>query len=164
MHTIIIMKPDGYRENVESIVVNVAKKFERACYISFSDPYHAVIQLIDSVNVRREKFIVIEANGEIKEMQTVNKYAYVVPIQDLFRVYMLLRGLIKAEHVEHIVLDNLSSLILKHYELPLKEMLTNLLLEVGAFGCQSTLLVFQMHEGHEVLNHLKPLIGQKMYL
>jgi len=164
MHTIIVMKPDGYRQNVEGLVVDLAKKYDRACYISFADPYHAVIQLIESVNVTREKFIVIEANGEIKEMQAVNRFAYIVPIQDLFRVYLLLRNLIKAENVQHIVLDNISTLIQKHYELPLKEMLTNLLLEVGSFRCHSSLLVFKIHEEHEVLKHLRPLIAQNVYL
>ena len=164
MHTVIVMKTEGYRQNVEGIVLNIAHKFDRACYISFADPYHAVIQLIESVNVSKDKFIVIESNGEIKETQIVNRFAYQVPIQDLFRVYLLLRNLIKSENVEHIVLDNISTLILKHYELPLKEMLTNLLLEVGSFRCQSSLLVFKMHEDHEVLNHLKPMIAQRIHI
>ncbi len=63
-----------------------------------------------------------------------------------------------------VLLDSISALIYKHADLPLKEMLTNLLLEVGTFGCDSYVMAFREHDGHEVIKQLSPFIARTEFL
>lgn len=164
MHTLVVMERDEYRDNMGKLLTNTANEYERACYISFNDPYHVVIEMIQNANVNEDKFIIIDASGSIKNARNVDKRTYVLPVQDLFNVYLFLRGLIKDEKIKAIILDSVSALIYKYNELPLKEMLTELLLEIGTFKCDTSVVVFNEHHKHEVVTHLSPLIGRSLVL
>src|SRR3989344_2345987 len=148
MHTLIVTTQSTYRSTMEKLVVDTANKYEKAGYISFSDPYHIVVNMLQNANVGKEKFIIIDASGDVKNSQIISKTAYVVPLKDLFKVYLFLRNLIKDESVEMLLLDSLSALIYRHGELPLKRMLTDLLLEVGTFRCNTSIVVFNEHANH----------------
>ena len=163
MHTLFVIKQEEYRENIEKIVSHAAGKYEKVCYISFNDPYHVVIEMLRNFK-GHEKFIVIDASGDFKEKQELDRTTYVLPITHLFDVYLFLRNLIKQEGIELLLLDSLSALIYKHNQLPLKEMMTNLLLEVGTLRCGSSIVVFKGDIGHEVVTHLNPFFGQSFIL
>ena len=158
------MNKSEYRANMEKLVVDSANKYKKACYISFSDPYHIVIELLQNANIGEEKFIVIEASGEVKESKAISKTTYIVPVKDLFKVYLFLRNLIQDEGIEILLLDSISALIYRYSELPLKQMLTDLLLDVGTFRCNSSIVVFNEHANHEVITHLNPLIGKSQFI
>ena len=158
------MSKSEYRDNMEKIVIDAADKYERACYISFNDPYHIVVKMLENVRVDQEKFIIIDASGNMEEHQDIGKITHVMPVKDLFKVYLFLRNLIKDEGIQLILLDSISALIYKYRELPLKQMLTDLLLEVGTFRCDSSLVVFNEHANHEVVSHLGPFIGKSIVL
>ena len=164
MHTIVLMNRADYRKNVQKLVSELAGKYDKACYISFTNPYEIIVELLQSADVEDGKFIVIESNDGIEESQTVSSTAYLVPIRDLFEVYLLVRNLIKNDGVKHILIDSLSALISEYKGLPVKENITNLLLEVGTFRCNSSLIVFNEHQEHEVVQHLRPLIGENVRL
>ena len=164
MHTLVIMSQSSYRENMENLVYLSAKKYEKACYISFNDPYHIVVNMLENVNVEKDKFIVVDISGVAKERQTVNKTTYVLPSSDLFNLYLFMRGLINEEGIKVLLIDSISSLIYKYNELNLKGMLTNLLLEAGTQRCDSSIVVFDEHKQHEVVNHLSPFIGKSVVL
>ena len=163
MHTLIFTGKDDYRDNMEIIVSQAAEHYDRACYVSFNDPYHIIVEMLQNLNAH-EKFIVIDASGNAKEIQNPNKTTYILPINDLFDVYLFLRNLIIQESVKMLLIDSISALIIKHEYLPLKEMLTDLLLEVGKLRCESRLIVFKEHANHEVISHLNPLIGNNIFL
>ena len=164
MHTLVVMGRDNYRDNMQKIVADAAEKYEKACYVSFSDPYHVVVEMMQNANVSEEKFIIIDASGNVKEIMPIGKTKYVVPLKDLFNVYLFLRNLIKDEEIGMLLLDSVSALIYNYNELPLKEMLTDLLLEVGAFRCNSSIVVLDVHMNHEVIEHINPLIGERLIL
>lgn len=158
------MNKSRYRSNMEQLVADSANTYDKACYISFNDPYHLIVETLENANVEQEKFIIIDASGNVKEYQAVNKTTHVLPIKDLFKVYLFLRNLIKDEGIEMLLFDSLSALIHKHSELPLKQMLTDLLLEVGAFRCNSTIIVLDEHANHDVVTHLAPFIGKNVVM
>ena len=164
MHTLVIVDRSQYRDHMKKLVVDTAKKYKKACYMSFNDPYHIVIEMLDNVNIDKDKFIIIDASGNVKELQFISNTTYVLPVKDLFDVYLFLRNLIKEESIDMLLLDSVSALIYKYNELPLKEMLTNLLLEVGTFRCNSSIVVYKEDANHEVVSHLGPLIGNRFYL
>ena len=163
MHNLIIMNPLEYRENVEILVINAAYHYQKACYISLNDPYHIVINMLQNANIK-DKFIVIDASSGVKEELAIDKTTYVLPVESLFNVYIFLRELIQREGIKILLLDSLSALIIKHPKLPLKDMLTNLLLEVGRFRCDSSLFVFTEHSQHEIVKHLEPFIAKNIIL
>ena len=163
MHTIVIVERENYRNSMENIASRTAQKYEKTCYISFSDPYHIVIEMLQNANVD-EKFIVVDATGNVKEITNPHKTAYVLPIEHLFDVYLFLKNLIIDENIKVLLVDSLSALIYKHNQLPLKQMLTNLLLEVGTLRCDSRLVVLKEHLNHEVITHLNPLIGNSIVM
>lgn len=107
--------------------------------------------------------LTIDASGQVKK-QEISNITYIVNTPDLFNIYLLIRNLIKGEEINAVLIDSISALIYKHDQLPLKEMLTNLLLEIGAFRCDSLVLAFKEHEDHEVLRHLSPFIGRSTFL
>ena len=164
MHTLISISKSEHRENMEKIVVDAADKYNKACYISFNDPYSIVVQMLDNMNVGQDKFIIIDVSGDVKEYRAVNKTTHIVPIKSLFNVYLFMRDLIKDEGIDLLLIDSLSVLIYRYNDLPLKQMLTDLLLEVGAFRCDSSIVVFNEHLNHEVIEHLDPLIGKRLIL
>ena len=164
MHTLVVMSKNSYRENMENLVLASSRKYEKACYISFSDPYHIVVKMLENVKVEQEKFIVVDVSGSAKERQTVNKTTYVLPTSDLFNLYLFMRNVIIEEGVKMLLLDSISALIYKHNDLNLKGMLTNLLLEVGTHKCDSSIVVFDEHQQHEVIDHLSPFIGRNVML
>ena len=164
MHSLLLMSKFGYKDNMENIVIATSNKYERTCYISFNDPYHIVVKMLENIKVDQEKFIIVDASGNVEVYQTVDKTTHVVPIKDLFKVYLFLRNLIKDEGIQLIILDSISALIYKYSELPLKQMLTDLLLEVGTFRCDSSLIVFNEHAKHEIVSHLEPFIGKSIVL
>jgi len=43
-------------------------------------------------------------------------------------------------------------------------MLTDLLLDVGTFRCNSSIIVFNEHTNHEVITHLEPFIGKSVFM
>ena len=91
--------------------------------------------MLKNVKADANKFIVIDASTDVKEIKSINRTTYVVNTSDLFNVYLFLRNLINKEEINAILLDSISALIYKHDQPPLKEMMSNLLLEVGSFGC-----------------------------
>ena len=164
MHTLIVTNKVNYRYHVQMLVNEAAGNYEKACYVSFTNPFEVIVEMIDNANVEQNKFIVIEANGEVVNTTAVTNRIYIMPIRDLFEVYMMVRNLIKNEGVEHVLIDSLSTLISKYGNLPLKETITNLLLEIGTFRCGTSIILFNEHQEHEVVDHLKPLIGRREYL
>jgi hypothetical protein len=165
MHTLVFVGRNEFRDHMHSIVSDLSSKHSRPCYISFNDPYHIVIEMLQNANVGHEKFIVIDASsGNVIEQKEISKQTYVLPINDLFNVYLFLKNLIVNERVDTLLLDSLSALIVKHNHLPLKSMMTNLLLEVGALRCSSSIVVFKDHAQHEVVQHLDPMIRNRITL
>ena len=160
----MVMAKSGYRTNMEKLVIDAANKYDKACYISFSDPYHIVVEMLENAKVGQEKFIIIDASTDAKESQTISRTTYIVPVKDLFKVYLFLRNLIKEEGIQMMLLDSISALIYKYSELPLEQMLTDLLLEIGAFRCNSSIVVFDEHANHNVVTHLNPFIAKSVYL
>ena len=71
MHTLVIMSQPSYKENMENLVIVAAEKYDKACYISFSDPYHLIVEMLENVKVEQEKFIVIDISGHEKERRTI---------------------------------------------------------------------------------------------
>ncbi len=164
MHTLIVMNRANYRENMEDLVSVSARRYAKACYISVNDPYHIVVQTMERANVSADKFIIVDASENVKENQMIGKTTYTIPVTDLFGVYLFLRNLITNEKVEHLLLDSISALIEKHPRLPLKDMLSNLLLEIGALRCSSSIVVFDDHKGHEVTTNLEPFIASTIHI
>jgi hypothetical protein len=164
MHSLIFVNRDDYRLGVESTMIAISGKYRKLCYISFNDSHNIIIRMLDRVKVSKDKVVVVDASKNVKGMQTLNDWTYIINTQDLFNVYLYLRNLILDHNIDAIFLDSLSALIVKHNQLPLKEMLENLLLEVGGFKCDTYSLALNEHERHEVLEHLNPLIGQRLVL
>ena len=163
MHTLVLMGKEDYREHMSWLVSDTSKNHSKSCYISFNDPYHIIIQLLDEANAHHN-FIVVDATTTIREVQSIDSKTYVLPIDSLFDVYLFLKNLIVDESISMLLVDSVSTLIEKHNQLPLKDMLTNLLLEVGALRCSTSLVAFKEHAGHEVIQHLNPLIARNMIL
>jgi hypothetical protein len=164
MHSLVLINREEYRSGVEKIAVDASNNYGRVCYISFNDPHHIVIEMLKNIEADENKFIVIDASKNVKEIQAINKTTYVLNTTDLFDVYLFLRDLIKKEGINAILLDSISALIYRHNQLPLKEMLSNLLLDIGTLGCDSFALALKEHTNHEVLRHLNPLISRNMVL
>jgi hypothetical protein len=158
MHTLIFMGKESYKDNITFLAAQLAEKHSKACYISFNDPYHIVIDILQDANVHH-KYIVVDASSGTKDVHAVNSNTYVVSVDSLFDVYVFLSNVIKQESVSMLLVDSLSSLIDKHSTLPLKEMMTNLLLQVGAMKCSTNIIAFNHHLNHEVVSHLNPLIA-----
>jgi hypothetical protein len=160
MHTLILMNDLDYSPSMEKLIVEVANGYEKSCYISFKDSCTIVVGMLQQANVDKNKFIVVESNDNIKNSESVSHSAYTIPINDLFNVYLFLKGLIENENVKSILLDSVSVLIKDYNQLPLKEMLTTLLLDVGAQKCDTHLVVFNSHSDHEVVRHLSPFFAK----
>lgn len=164
MHTLVFVDRKGYRSGIEKIVGDASNNYSKVCYISFNDPYHIVIEMLKTVKVDTGKFIVIDASSNVKETKVISKTTYVTNIDSLFNVYLFLGNLIKKESINAILLDSISILIYKHNPELLKKMLSNLLLEVGAVGCDSFVLALKEHTNHELLRHLNPFISRNLIL
>ena len=164
MHTLIVVGKSDYRINMEKLVKDAANRYDKACYMSFGDPYHIIIQLLDNAKVHHDRFIIIDASGTDNDTKVVSESTYIIPVKDLFKTYLFLRNIIQEQSIQMLLLDSLSALIDKHNELPLKHMLTNLLLEVGSFRCNSSIVVFDEHAQHEVVSHLGPFIAKTVFL
>lgn len=164
MHTLVIMDKSLYRDSREKLLVEAADKYRKTCYISFDDPYHVVVDIMEGANLGHEKFIIIDASGNTKKSAAISSSTYVLPAADLFEVHLLLKNIIKKESIEMLFLDSLSALIYKYGGMPLKETLMSLLMEVGTLQCSSSLVVFKEHQNHEVVSHLSPLISSRLFI
>ncbi len=160
MHSLIFFDKDKYKQSVEKIISSNLDNYNKLCYISFNDPHHIIIKMLKNINADTEKFIVVDASRNVDNLKAINNVAYIMNVNQLFDVYLFLRNLIKKEKIEAIFIDSISALIYKHNQLPLKEMLTTLLLEIGSFNCDSLFLAFKEHTNHEVLNHINGFIGR----
>ena len=158
MHTLVFMNKESYKEDIPFLEAELSKKHDKSCYISFNDPYHIVIDILQDVNVHH-KYFVIDATSSNNEVRAINENTYVVSLDSLFDVYVFLSNVIKEEKVSMLFFDSLSALIEKHSSLPLKEMITNLLLQVGSMRCATNIVVFNHHMNHEVIEHLNPMIS-----
>jgi len=140
------------------------KKYEKACYITFNETYQFIVNMLEDSPVDEDKFFIVDASRKVKKQENINRKTIVIPIDDLFNVYLFLRSLIKDEKINCILVDSISALIDKHSDLPLKEMLTDLLLEVGRAECDTSLVVSSRDINHDVVSHLRPLITKSMSL
>src|SRR3989344_8772278 len=111
MHTLVFVNPLEFKEHMHAIVADLSSKHNRPCYISFNDPYHIIIKMLENANVSHEKFIVVDASTDITER--ISEKTYVLTINDLFNVYLFLKNLIIDERIDTILLDSLSALIVK---------------------------------------------------
>ena len=161
MHTILLTDKELHSDAREKFIVESVSSYNRTCYVSIDDPYHIVVEILKKANVETEKFIIIDASGNIKEPESISRETYVLPAADLFEIHLILKNLIKDEKIELLFLDSLSALIDNYEGLPLKETLTNILLEIGSLRCSSILVVFNYHANHEVVSHLSPMIGRR---
>ncbi|MBR9693364.1 hypothetical protein GOV07_05585 [Candidatus Woesearchaeota archaeon] len=161
MHTVMIMNSDDSWAYMTTIARMAARQYNRACYISFNKRYDFVIDLLERASLGKE-FFVIDSSPKAKEMKSISKTTYVIPVEELFKVYLFLRKLIIKHKVDYIMIDSLSALIRYHGELPLKDMMTNLILEIGRWGVDSTITVESIHRDHPVVKHLEPLITRQL--
>ena len=164
MHTCLVMNKYNYKTNIRRLAIDTSIANEKSCYISLKDPYHIVVEMLENADIEDQKFVVIEANGEAREIENINSRTYVLPIESLFNVYVFLRDLIKTEGIKHVIFDSLSALIENHPDFQLKDMMTNLMLEVGALKCSTSIIVLDNHSGHEVVSHLSPLFAKNIYM
>jgi hypothetical protein len=165
MHTLVIANEVEYINIVKRITTETSKNYQKSCYISIKDPHHIIIRMLNDIDeVDMNKFIVVDASKDVEEIQAIDKRTFVVNIPTLFNVYLFLRDLIQKENINAILLDSVSALIDKHPKLPLKDMLTNLLLEVGTFKCDSVVFANNSHKEHEVIKHIEPFIAKTMVL
>ena len=82
------MDEEGYRESAEKIIVDTSNIYGKICYISFNNPHHIVVEMLKNVKVDSNKFIVIDASTDAKEVKAINKTTYIVNTSDLFDVYL----------------------------------------------------------------------------
>jgi|GEM_PF-6274745 len=164
MNTLLIMSAKDPVPYMMAMVRSATRQYKKACYISFNDTYNVILDMLGKTVPGVNMFVVIDSSPNTKEKQTINKMTYVIPITELFNVYLFLRQLIIEEGIQYLLIDSLSALIKNHADLPLKEMMTTLLLEVGKLGCDSTIAVSQEDEFHDVVKHLAPLIKKQIYL
>jgi len=161
MHTLVIANEFEYRNIVERIVSETSNNYQKSCYISIKEPYQIIIRMLSGIDkVDLNKFIVVDASKDAEKIQKIDERTFIINVPTLFNVYLFLRNLIQKENVNAILLDSVSALILKHPKLPLKDMLTNLLLEVGTFKCDSVIFANKEHSEHEVVKHLEPFIAK----
>ena len=161
MNTFVLTSGNDQWYHLRPLLQDAATKYARSAYISFDDPFQLVIGLLEFSAIGKEKFVVIDSTQRTGDVRTMNETTYVIPVHDLFNVYMHLRSIIEREGIQFLLLDSLSTLIEKHQELPIKEMCTDLLLEVGRMGCDTSIVVFHRHAEHEVVNHLQSLISRQ---
>ena len=165
MHTLVIANEVEYSNIVKRIVTETSNNYQKSCYISIKEPHQIIIRMLGGIDkVDINKFIVVDASKDVEEIQVVDERTFIINIPTLFNVYLFLRDLIQKENVNAILLDSVSALINKHPKLPLKDMLTNLLLEVGTFKCDSVVFANTSHKEHEVIKHLEPFIAKTMVL
>jgi hypothetical protein len=165
MHTLVIANPIGYKGIVEKIVTQTSDKYDKACYISIKDSHQIIIKMIDDMrHVDSTKFIVIDASKDVGEVKAIDEKTFLISIPTLFNVYLFLKDLIQTENVNALILDSVSHLINRHPTLPLKDMLTNLLLEVGSLRCDSVIFANAEHKDHEVVRNLDPFIAKTIVL
>ena len=167
MHTLVVTNKVNYKDHMELLVDEVSNNYEKACYISFTDPYHIVIEMLENANIHENKFVVVDATSPVEkllQLEAKKRTTYVFPVNSLFNMYMFLRGVIIENEVKMMLIDSVSALIEKHNEINLKGMLTNLLLEIGTRKCDSSIVVFNEHIEHEVVKHLEPFIAKNRVL
>jgi len=164
MHTLVYIDKNQYKAGIEKIVSDTSNNYKKVCYISFSDPHNIVVEMLENINVNTSKFIVIDASTNVKTVQAISKTIFLINLDSLFEVYTFLTNLIKKEGVNAIILDSISILIFKHGKLHLKEMLSKLLLGVGASGCDTFNMAYKQHMNHEIIRHLSPFIGRSLVL
>jgi hypothetical protein len=164
MHTLIIMSGTDTKPYMMAMVRSAARQYSKACYISFNDTYDVVLDMLGKAVPGVNMFVVIDSSPGTKEAQTISKQAYLVPITELFNVYLFLRKLIMEEHIQYLLIDSISALIRNHPDLPLKEMMTSLLLEIGKFECDTTIAVEAKDEMHDVVKSLMPLFRKQLYM
>ena len=162
MHTLVFMDRANYKEGVGRLTKEAAQKYDSACYISFMDPYHIIFELLQTTGTD-EKFIVVDASTDSKQSKIINEKTYVLPITSIFDFYLFLGKLISEKKIGVLLLDSVSSLIERHSYLPLKQMLTNMLLQAGSMRCSSLIVAFREHEEHEVVKHLDPFIARNWH-
>src|SRR3989344_2043241 len=113
MHTLVFMNKDSYKDNISFLAAQLSENHDKSCYISFNDPYHIVIDILQGANVH-EKYIIVDATSGAKEVRTINENTYVVSLDSLFDVYVFLSNVIKQENISMLLFDSLSALIDKH--------------------------------------------------
>jgi hypothetical protein len=164
MNTLLIMSNKDSMPYMMAMVRSAMRQYEKSCYISFNETYNVILDMLGRTVPGVNMFVVIDASPKSKKKQTISQQVYVIPITELFNVYLFLRQLIIDEGIQYLLIDSLSALIRYHPDLPLKEMMINLILEIGKLGCDSTIAVEQKDEFHEVVKQLMPLIKKQIYL
>jgi len=157
MHQLVILQGSQYETAVAALVREADKRYDTVCYISFRDAYHIVVEMLKQNVADEENYVIVDASETIRGRGSSSR-THIIPVEDLFKVYLFLRSLIKDENIDYVIVDSLSALIEKHSNLPLKEMLTDLLLEFGRANCDSSLVILPHHKTHEVIGHLQPMI------
>lgn len=164
MHSLVFLDKEDYRKGVEKVVTDTSGRYKKTCYITFNDSQNIVIKMLEETNIDTGRFVVVDASNKTKDTEDLRNKSYVVDTADLFNVYMFMRNLIVDEKIDAVIIDSVSALIIKHKNMPLKKMITNLLLEIGSFKCDSMVLAFKNHYEHEVLQHIEPLISKNVMM
>jgi len=165
MHTLYNLHPASYQENIRNLVVKMAQQYNKTCYISFNDPFNIVVRFLETIPaLPQEKFIVVDASSNLHAKKAIDMRTYTVPVHDIFRVYLFLRDIVANEKVNHLFLDSLSALIHKFPELPLQRSMTDFMLEVGSWKCDTSMVLFREHEQHPLPQSLAPFLSRNIVM
>ncbi len=165
MHTLFYVNKALYTETIRGLIKDAAHEYDKTCYISFNDPFNIVVRFFETIHgLDLDKFIIVDSSGKEVSKKSINMQTYVVPIHDVFRTYLFLRDIIREQNVQHIFIDSLSALIHRFSDMPLKRMISDLLLEVGQYKCDTSMVVFHEHLDHDIVQGLSPFIGKNVRL
>jgi len=159
-HELAIIDPSEYDTRIRALVLDTVRSYERVCYVSFNETYEIAIEFLERAPILPTAYTVIIANRHVTQTRALNDRTIIMRLTDLFNVYLYLRSIITERGIRHLIIDNLSALIAHNNELPLKEMITDLLLDIGRLQCAATIIAFTQDRDHEVVTNLEPFISR----
>jgi len=124
---VMIIKGKDYSRVLTDLHKKISKKFERICVVTVSKPYNILIKQLQDEGIDHTKYCFIDCSSKKEEVKEPPLCDSISSPQSLTQIAIAISKTIKNKHIDLIMLDSISALLLYNDELSVTKSLNNIM-------------------------------------
>jgi len=124
---VMIIKSKDYSKVLTDLNKQISKKFERICLVATSKPYKNLIKQLQDEGIDHTKYYFIDCCSKKSEVNESEQCTYISSPQNLTQLAIAIAKTIKNKHVDLIILDSISGLLLYNDAVEVTKFLNNIM-------------------------------------
>jgi len=124
---VMIIKGKDYSKVLIDLNKEISKEFERICLVATSKPYKILIKQLQDEGIDHTKYYFIDCCSKKDEVNESEQCTYISSPQNLMQLSIAMAKTIKNKHIDLVILDSISGLLLYNNEVAVTKFLNNIM-------------------------------------